>query len=190
VSINNGVPSYPLEIRQVNGKGLLLVEPNNSYNNWEFRVERPSGWTESNLNLIYNGQYKGYFTWGTGIYNVYSDRRLKTVIEMMQTVLNKVMQLEPVEYEMKQHNPNHEKTIGFIAQDVKHLFPELVSITTDTSRGCQGISDLHGLNYDGFTVLAIKAIQEQQELIKKMQQRNQELIRRISAAEAVVAAEK
>jgi len=190
VGINNGPPAYSLEIRQVSGRGLLLVEPNNSFNNWEFKVERPVGWTGSNLNLIYNAQYKGYFTFGTGLYGTYSDRRLKTAIEDMPTVLNKIMKLQPVEYEMKHHNTKHEKTIGFIAQDVKQLFPELVTITTDTSRGYPGIKDLHGLNYNGFTVLAIKAIQEQQQLIKKMKERNKELARRIEIAEEVVSGKK
>ncbi|HMJ46373.1 MAG TPA: tail fiber domain-containing protein, partial [Ferruginibacter sp.] len=114
VGINNGVPAFPLEIRQTNGRGLLLVEPNNSFNNWEFRIARPIGWVGSNLYLIYNGQNKGYFTWGTGDYVSVSDRRLKTAIEKMPDVLKKIMQLEPVEYEMKYHNENNEKTFGFI----------------------------------------------------------------------------
>ena len=103
----------------------------------------------------------------------YSDRRLKTKIEAMPSLLNKFMQLQPVTYQMKYHNANHEKTIGFIAQDVKQLFPELVCIITDTSRSYQGITDLHGVNYNGFHVLTIKAIQEQQQLIKKMQEQNE-----------------
>ena len=189
VGINNGVPSYPLEIRQVNGKGLLLVEPNNSFNNWEFRLAEAFG-LYSNLNLLYNGQAKGYFGGGTGAYNVYSDRRLKTGIENMKSVLNEVMQLEPVAYEMKYHNANHKKNIGFIAQDVKRLFPQLVTITTDSSRGYPGIPDLHVINYNGFTVLTIKAIQEQQLVIKEMQQQNKELTRRIEIAEAILTSKK
>jgi hypothetical protein len=190
VGINNGIPSYPLEIRQVNGRGILLVEPNNSFNNWELRVESLGNPQISDLNLIYNGAYKGFFNSTSGLYIVYSDRRLKTGIESMPTLLNKFMQLEPVEYEMKYHNTTHEKTIGFIAQDVKQLFPQLVAITTDTSRGYPGIADLYGINYNGFTVLTIKALQEQQQLIKKMQQQNAALAKRIEIAEAIVNAEK
>ncbi len=186
VGINNGIPSYPLEIRQVGGRGLLLVEPNNSFNNWQISAQKLFPDVPTWLTLKYNGQLKGYFAWGHGSYTANSDSRLKTAIEDLQPVLQKFVQLKPVDYEMKYHNTNHKKTIGFIAQDVKQLFPELVTVTTDTSRGYPGINDMHGINYNGFTVLTIKALQEQQELIKKMQQTNAALARRIEAAEKLL----
>jgi hypothetical protein len=192
VGINNGNPTYALEIRNVNGKGLLLVEPNNAFNNWELRVARsdidPD--LESDLKFIYNGQYKSFIRAVNGEHLNYSDRRLKTNIDIIPSQLDKFMQLDPVEYQMKYHNPNNDKTMGFIAQDVRQLFPELVSIITDTSRGYPGISNLHGLNYNGFNVLTIKVIQEQQELIKKMQLQNAALARRIKYAEVIVNAGK
>ena len=96
------------------------------------------------------------------------------------------MQLRPVEYEMKYNNPGHERTIGFIAQDVRKFFPELVTVVTDTARGYPGIPDLHTINYNGFGILAIKALQEQQEQIEEMKVLNEELKRRIEAAERIV----
>ena len=185
VGINNGLPASNLELRQINGRGLLLVEPNNSFNNWEFRMNRPVGWIGSNLNLMYNGQAKGWFSWGTADYSVYSDRRLKKNIQNIPLIINKIMALQPVEYEMNYNNKKNCKTIGFIAQDVKKVFPELVTITTDTTRGYQGITDLHCISYSGFNVLAIKAIQEQQVIIKQMQNQNKELARRIAAVETL-----
>ncbi|HMJ47226.1 MAG TPA: hypothetical protein VK498_07845, partial [Ferruginibacter sp.] len=62
--------------------------------------------------------------------------------------------------------------------------PELVTITCDSVRQQPGMIDLHGLNYSGFSVLAIKAIQEQQELIKKIKQQNKEILKRIEFAES------
>jgi hypothetical protein len=134
--------------------------------------------------MIYNGQYKGIFNRVTGNYIVFSDRRLKTEIQNMQPLLATFMKLNPVEYEVKYHNANHERTMGFIAQDVKALFPKLVTVSTDTSRGYPGIPDLHSVNYNGFVALTIKAIQEQQQLIQQMQQKNKLLAERISNAEA------
>lgn len=188
VGINSTVPTYPLEIRQVNGKGLALVEPANTFNNWEMRVARSTLDPDfgSDLNLLYNGQYKSMLRAINGEHLNYSDRRLKTNISDMPALLDKFMQLQPVEYEMKYHNSNHIKSFGFIAQDVKKLFPELVVVTTDTSRGYPGIVDLHGLNYNGFTVLTIKALQEQQQLIKNMQEVNKDLAKRIEIAEAAI----
>lgn len=75
------------------------------------------------------------------------------------------MKLQPVTYEMKNNDPEHQKTIGFIAQDVKEVFPELVHVINDTATGYKDITDLHTVNYSGFGILAIKAIQEQQQQI-------------------------
>jgi hypothetical protein len=186
VGINNGVPVYPLEIRQVNGRGIALVEPANNFNYWELRIARAGTTESSDMNYIYNGQYKGFFNNYTGNYLVYSDKRLKTGIAGMKAILDRFLQLEPVEYEMKYNNSTHEKTIGFIAQDVSILFPELVTITADSSRGQAGIRDLHGINYDGFTILTIKAIQEQQKQIEDMRELNRELARRIRMAEDII----
>jgi hypothetical protein len=164
VGINSSSPVYPLEVKKLNDKHMILVEAN-TFNNWEWNVHSTSG----NLQLIYNGVFKGMFDKNNGEYHSVSDRRLKTDIQALPSILSRVMKLEPVEYEMIQNNPGHERSIGFIAQDVKALFPELVTVTADTTHGHKGISDLHTLNYDGFGVLAVKAIQEQQELIHRQQ---------------------
>jgi hypothetical protein len=162
VGINSGSPVYPLEVKKWDDKHMILVEPN-TFNNWEWNVHSTTG----NLQLIYNGVFKGMFDKSNGEYHSVSDSRLKTDIQPLPSILSRVMKLEPVEYEMTQNNPDHEKSLGFIAQDVKLLFPELVTVTADTTHGHKGISDLHTLNYDGVGVLAIKAIQEQQEIIQK-----------------------
>ena len=79
----------------------------------------------------------------------------------------------PVDYEMVHHNPSHNKSIGFIAQDVQKLFPELVAVIPDSSAGYKNINDLHTLDYSGFGVIAIKAIQEQQKMIDDLSGRLQ-----------------
>lgn len=101
----------------------------------------------------------------------------------------------PVDYEMAHHNPSQKKSIGFIAQDVQRLFPELVTVITDTSHGYKGLTDLHAINYDGFGVLAIKAIQEQQAIlqtqdqkIKLQQQSLDELISELKAIKSFIKA--
>lgn len=187
VSINNGIPSYPLEIREVSGRGVILVEPDNSFNNWEMRAGL--GFPESpgpDLFMVYNGQYKSAFEHGTGYPYTFSDRRLKTNIRDMASILEKYMLLQPVEYEMKYNNASHKKMMGFIAQDVQKLFPQLVTVTTNTRHGYPGIDGLYGLNYNGLRILTIKALQQQQEKIKNMQEQNVELTKRIAAAEKLL----
>ncbi|HET9278649.1 MAG TPA: tail fiber domain-containing protein, partial [Flavitalea sp.] len=94
-------------------------------------------------------------------------------------VLPKMMQLQPRQYLMKYNNPDHHKSIGFIAQEVQETFPELVSIVDGNMVGYTEIPDMHTVNYSQLSVLAIRAIQEQQAIIEKQQQQINELIRDI-----------
>jgi hypothetical protein len=166
VGINTATPAFPLEIRRGVGNHILsLVDPN-TFNNWNFDVGNLHG----SLYLRMNGIGQGYFEATDGSYVTYSDKRLKTNITALPSLLKPFMQLQPVSFEMTHDNPQHKQTIGLIAQDVKRLFPELVTVSTDTTHGYKGISDLHVIDYNGFSILAIKVIQEQQQIIKKQEQ--------------------
>jgi hypothetical protein len=163
VGINSLFPDYALEIRQVlNNKGLLIVD-NATFHNWGFRVFGNDG----DLMLYFNGLQRGRF-FTDGHYSQISDKRLKTNITPLPSLLDKVMQLEPVSYEMIHQNPSNKKSIGFLAQDVKKIFPELADVRQDTTSGYKDINDLHSLNYNGFGIVAIKAIQEQQAAIESL----------------------
>lgn len=159
VGINTTTPGSTLEVRQYNG-GITLVDPA-AFNNWEFRVASSMGW----LHLFRNGTLAGRF-YEDGRYGETSDIRLKTDITPLPSLLNKLMKLQPVEYKLRDVNTNH-KTIGFVAQDVKKLFPDIVRIEEDAGN-TKGIKNLHTLNYSDFAVLAIKAIQEQQAIIETL----------------------
>jgi hypothetical protein len=141
------------------GNGLLLIEQT-SYNNWEWYVsdDFPSVW----MGQKYNGLLIGDYNPNTGEHGYVSDRRLKTQIRPLRPVLDEVMQLQPVQYRMKTADPALPPVNGFIAQDVRKLFPELVSIINDNIPGKKSLPDLHMMNYSQFFVVAIKAIQEQQ----------------------------
>ena len=146
------------------GNGLGLIEET-SYNNWE--------WYVSNDNPVWMGQkyntlLVGDFNPITGQHDYISDRRLKTGIHPLSPVLDKVMGLQPVQYKMKNAGADAPTTQGFIAQEVKKLFPELVSVLLDNTPGNKGLHDLHMLNYSQFFVVAIKAIQEQQSEITEL----------------------
>jgi hypothetical protein len=176
VGINTSFPAYPLEIRQINDKGLLLVSPVDNFDNWEL-VTYSYGNPDAFLIFKFNATIKATINPADGSYYSASDRRLKTNIESLPSVLGKVLRLQAVEYEMKQHNPNHKKTFGFIAQDVKKIFPHLVTVLSvgNSKKGYEDIPDLHGMNYSGFGVIAIKAIQEQQQQIELLRNEINEL---------------
>lgn len=78
-----------------------------------------------------------------------SDERKKTNIEEFGTALNIVSSLRPVRYAFK--NTPHERTFGFLAQEVERLLPELVQ---------HGADGYLTLSYSGFTPVLVKAIQE------------------------------
>lgn len=82
-----------------------------------------------------------------------SDRRLKKDIASLPDALDRVLRLRPSEYRWKTDPAGTPKRIGFVAQDVAEVFPDLVDASGDTL----------ALDYNAFGVLAIKAIQEQRE---------------------------
>lgn len=88
----------------------------------------------------------------------YSDARLKTNWEPIVNPLDRLLQINGGTYNwnlMGQEylNANHESQIGFLAQEVERLFPELV------------FEDQFGykqIDYSRFTVVLLEAIREQQ----------------------------
>ena len=102
---------------------------------------------------------------------------LKTNVLSVGSVLPSIMKLEAKTYEYKRSLGN--KSIGFIAQDVQNVFPELVKQMSADN----GLSVLT-LDYAGFGVLALKAIQEQQTVIEKQQKALDALEARLQALEA------
>ncbi|MGI9158906.1 MAG: tail fiber domain-containing protein, partial [Saprospiraceae bacterium] len=98
-----------------------------------------------------------------------SDRRLKHDIRALESTMEKIMRLDPVRYRLN-YLATGEPQIGFIAQEVHMLFPELVGeIQARTGEKYQSV------NYAGFGVLAIKAIQEQQTEIESLKKENHSL---------------
>jgi hypothetical protein len=92
-----------------------------------------------------------------------SDRNLKENIVPIGNSMDKVMALNPVTYTWKS---NGAKGIGFIAQEVEEVIPELVNTNDD---GTKGIYSLEMIPY------LVKALQEQQILIEDLKNRIQHL---------------
>ena len=90
-------------------------------------------------------------------YTTRSDFNLKDDIFDLKYGLNDVLQLQPVEYTYKS---NGSKQLGFIAQDIGTILPEVVSFEESMS-----------VNYQAIIPILTKAIQEQNSLIKALEQR-------------------
>ena len=158
VRLNGSTGGY-LEV-----KGVIGLMAHNRFSGWRFIVNE----TTNNLQLWGELLNLGTFNYSNGNYSSISDSRLKKNIIELEPLLDKVMQLQAVEYDMKYGKPSENKTIGFLAQDVKKLFPQLVDIIPNENEAVP-IKDLHVMNYTGFGVIAIKAIQEQQQTIQQLQ---------------------
>jgi len=108
----------------------------------------------------------------TGNVTAYSDIRLKEDIKPIENALLTVTKLEGVSYTRK---ATGKKEIGFVAQDVKKIIPELVEIidgrTTDELEESKGIEDLHVMKYQNTVALLVEAIKEQQKQIEKLTSR-------------------
>ncbi|MBL0136011.1 MAG: tail fiber domain-containing protein [Chitinophagaceae bacterium] len=94
----------------------------------------------------------------------------------MEPVLSKLKQLTPVSYEMTGENPDHIRSIGFIAQDVRKLFPGAVRVISDFNRKGPVTNDLNTMNYKYFGVLAIQALKEQWQQLKALEEEQAALL--------------
>jgi Chaperone of endosialidase len=178
VGINTGAPTYTLEIRQAGLKGFILIDPDFFFNTWAYSVDQYASAPNSYLMLVYNGTLIGFFQ-SNGTYTLFSDQRIKSNIHSLPPVLDKLKQLNPVKYEMKDHNKKQEVTVGFIAQEVKAVFPELVTVQPVKVDSLNRVADLHALSQTGFSVIGIKAVQEQYRQILDLQKEQEELLKRV-----------
>jgi hypothetical protein len=86
-----------------------------------------------------------------------SAQRYKDNIEPMGSQLSNVMRLQPVEFDWKM-NKKHD--IGFIAESVRDVYPNLISTNRE--------GEVEGMNYTKLVSALVKSIQEQQEQINKL----------------------
>jgi hypothetical protein len=96
-----------------------------------------------------------------------SDSRLKRNIIPLKNSIDALMQLNPVSYEKKNSLTSSDYSIkenGFIAQELQKVMPTLVLEGTDKDK-------LLSVNYTAIIPVLTKAIQEQNLLIKALEQR-------------------
>jgi hypothetical protein len=97
-----------------------------------------------------------------------SDERLKEEIETLDGALDKLLQLNPVEFDWSEDTPEYQEfkdkgklhSIGFIAQEVKKIYPELVELRGD------GYYTVH---YSKINAILVEGIKEQQVFIEDLE---------------------
>jgi len=123
---------------------------------------------------------------GTTAWQNVSDRRLKKNIKTLEGSLSKIMSLRGVEYNFDKTNfPNvtldtETKQIGFIAQEVEEVFPNIVreanlhSTNGPMDNGMsreQNTYKVKTLSYTLIVPVLVEAMKEQQAIIEKLEKR-------------------
>ncbi|MBK8144442.1 MAG: tail fiber domain-containing protein [Bacteroidetes bacterium] len=127
---------------------------------------------------VFNGTTNGTYTTTGWVHS--SDARLKTNIKPLENSLNKILSLKGVSYNWKA-SPNTNTQVGFIAQDVEKVFPEVVVVDSDGK---------YGMAYQNLVAPMVEAIKElhqqnedQKKLIEDQQKINLDLMKRLEALE-------
>ena len=141
--------SYYLYIDPVSRKGSNSLIYGYGYGTTTSRYIRVQGY--------FYVKYRGYSAHG---WTTTSDRALKKDILLMKDNINdKIDLLKPVTYRLKSTD---KKDIGFIAQDVKPLFPYIV--TKDKS-------GFLGIDYSKLTPYLVKGAQETNKKIRELEEK-------------------
>lgn len=104
--------------------------------------------TPSQKLTVYNGSTTGTYTTSGWVHS--SDARLKTNVAVISDALRTIDQLEGVTFNWNT-NPDGQQQIGFIAQDVKEVLPQVV-VGSD--------EDGYGISYGNITALLTNGVKE------------------------------
>ena len=96
-----------------------------------------------------------------------SDLRAKKNISGLSYGLDEILQLHPDQYNWNQDNEGQDQSLGLIAQEILKVIPEVVHVPEEAE-------ELMGVNYAELVPVLIKAIQEQEEIIKHQASRLEE----------------
>ena len=139
-----------------------------SSSSWHFYYHKGNdciGLASSSTSSSY-GAYVSGALYATGNITAYSDRRIKENIITLDSALDKVNALRGVYYN-KIDDPEKTKQIGFIAQEVNEVVPELVTYAEDV--------DEYGVNYGNATALLVEAVKDLTQQVNDLKAEIEEL---------------
>ncbi len=127
--------------------------------------------TENPISQFQVGEMGDGTTASANAWNLFSDIRLKQEIATIQHPLGLIMQLRGVTYEWKKTG---EPTIGFIAQEVEEVIPQIVA--TDEN-------GYKSMDYTKIVPILVEANKELQEKIEEQNEQIQQLMKRLTILE-------
>jgi len=178
----------PSQTFQVNGVGYFTSNVysdnfrafsggNYSSHQWD----RISYTMDRNFYILNGNGYGVYLGVNAQSWSAASDRRIKKNIIDLKYGLNDIKLLKPVNFDYNVDTSNNSHRLGFIAQEVLPIIPEMVDYDEDGDRYAITMTDL--------IPVTVKAIQEQQNIIETLQTENlllkdqiQTILERLTAA--------
>ena len=155
----------------VSGNGGFYRAPNASWYSYHHVGNSCTGFGTSTTSSSYEIYVSGAI-YATENITAYSDRRVKENITTIDNPLTKVEGLRGVYYN-KIDDEKKTKQIGFIAQEVDQVVPELVTYAEDV--------DQYGVNYGNTTALLVEAIKELSQQVKDQQKQIDELKQEVAS---------
>ena len=171
-----GYFSGRLGVGELNPTTDLHVHHSTGFSTQGLSIQNNGRWqlyvaADDDFLLLFNAFLRGEFDQTNGAYSSISDQKLKKNITPMENTLEKLMRLKPARYHFNENANEEPKYYGLIAQQVKEVFPEVVSYSEE--------ADLHLLSYTELVPVLIKAMQEQQ-------QEKNDLEERVARLEAII----
>lgn len=166
--------NYPLAIQaNVNEAHGLLLESGFNNHLWEFY---PNSATNQ-LFLLYNGEAIGFWNPNTGIYTAgVSDQKRKEQIQPLIPVAHRYPELSVYQYYYR--NQTGKPYYGLLAQELKEVFPELVSAVR-----LDGREEVLLVDYDQLTALNTAATREQQAYLQLLETKVSQLEKKLAEQE-------
>jgi hypothetical protein len=167
-------------ISQFSGRIILGTFPNSTTNTGEAWIGRASDRNSGTMTVQLGGNSSSGrsfevvdYAWSVVLFSVssggtatasgdvvaYSDARVKANVKPIDSSLEKVLKLTGVTYNRTDLEDKSTK-IGFIAQEVEKVVPEVVTY--------DGEKDRYGVSYGNVTALLVEAIKEQQIQIEEL----------------------
>lgn len=168
VGINNASPSYQLDVNgtfRLSESGYVLTFETGKF--YPYSGNQSLGSSSKMWNSLY---VRNAYLLNPPI--LLSDSDAKTDIRNIVETSKKLMLLRPVVYKMKEEFRSNEQTtkgndelydqFGFLAQEIREIFPELVK---ENDMGVLGVQ------YSGLIPILVKAFQDQQAEITVLKER-------------------
>ena len=157
-----------LVIGQFNSSGSSVTNNATSYNTANTAFVIGNGTDSSNKSDAFKVMFNGDATVSndltvSGDVVISSDARLKSNIVSLGSTLSKLLQIDGKSYEIK-----GKQKIGVLAQEIKEVFPELVS---------EDDNEMLSVNYQGLVPVLINALKEQQNEIDRLKEQEKKINR-------------